>query len=81
MTRGLALLIALVLASPAEALVLRDMLGREITLTGPPTRIVSLVPSVTESAFALGGDARLVGVSDYCDWPPAARRLEQSPIW
>src|SRR5207245_2286764 len=36
-------------------------------------RIVSLVPSVTESAFALGGEARIVGVSDFCDWPPAAR--------
>src|SRR6266436_6251946 len=35
---------------------------------------VSLVPSVTESAFALGGEDRLVGVSDFCDWPPAARR-------
>jgi iron complex transport system substrate-binding protein len=74
MIRVLALLGALALVSPAEALVLRDMLDREITLAGPPTRIVSLVPSVTESAFALGGDARLVGVSDYCDWPPAARQ-------
>jgi len=53
--------------------VLRDMLGREITLARPPARIVSLVPSVTETAFALGGEARLVGVSDFCDWPPAAR--------
>src|SRR5439155_1282615 len=47
--------------------------GREMTLAAPPARIVSLVPSVTESAFAVGGEDRLVGVSDFCDWPPAAR--------
>lgn len=72
--RALAVLALLATAAPAEALVLRDMRGREMTLPGPPARIVSLVPSVTESAFALGGEARLVGVSDFCDWPPAARR-------
>ena len=70
-TAALVMLAALV--SPAHALVLRDMLGREVTLTSAPARIVSLVPSVTETAFALGGQARLVGVSDFCDWPPAAR--------
>jgi iron complex transport system substrate-binding protein len=70
----LALAMTSALAAPAEALVVRDMLGREVTLAGPPARIVSLVPSFTESAFALGGEARLVGVSDFCDWPPAARR-------
>jgi iron complex transport system substrate-binding protein len=74
MIRAVALLALLALASPAQALVLRDMLGREMTLAVPPARIVSLVPSVTESAFALGGEDRLVGVSDFCDWPPAARR-------
>jgi iron complex transport system substrate-binding protein len=70
---ALALLASLLVAVPAQALALRDMLGREVSLAGPPARIVSLVPSVTETIFALGGEARLVGVSDYCDWPPAAR--------
>ncbi len=70
---ALVALALLLVAAPVEAVVLRDMLGRELTLPAPPARIVSLVPSVTESAFALGGEARLVGVSDFCDWPPAAR--------
>jgi cobalamin transport system substrate-binding protein len=74
MIRALAVIALLALATPAQALVLRDMLGREIALASPPARIVSLVPSVTETIFALGGEARLVGVSDFCDWPPAARR-------
>ncbi|HJU09555.1 MAG TPA: cobalamin-binding protein [Candidatus Binataceae bacterium] len=39
------------------------------------TRIVSLAPSVTETLFALGAGAEVVGVSQYCDYPPAARRL------
>ena len=34
-------------------------------------RIVSLAPSVTESVFALGMGDKLVGVSIYCDYPPA----------
>jgi len=71
--RAVAALALLALASPADALVLRDMLDREVALAGPPARIVSLVPSVTEIAVALGGEARIVGVSDFCDWPPAAR--------
>jgi iron complex transport system substrate-binding protein len=72
-TRALALVLVLIAAAPAQALVLRDMRGREVSLPAAPARIVSLVPSFTESAFALGGEARLVGVSDFCDWPPAAR--------
>jgi len=69
----LPLVILPALASPAHALVLRDMLGREVSMPGLPSRIVSLVPSVTETTFALGGQDRLIGVSDFCDWPPAAR--------
>jgi iron complex transport system substrate-binding protein len=67
------LAVALVAASPAHALVVRDMTGREVALAAPPARIVSLVPSVTETIFALGGEARLAGRTDWCDSPPAAR--------
>jgi cobalamin transport system substrate-binding protein len=65
---------ALVLAAPpAKALTVVDMLGREVTLPGPPRRIVSLVPSATELIYALGGEDRLVGRTDFCDYPPAAK--------
>ena len=75
MTRAL-LALALLLAptTPAVAFTVADMLGREVTLAAPPARIVSLVPSVTEILFALGAEDRLVGVTDFCDYPPAARR-------
>ena len=38
-------------------------------------RIVSQLPSLTEICFELGLGDQLVGVSDYCDWPPAAQKL------
>lgn len=38
-------------------------------------RIASLAPSVTETLFAIGVGAEVVGVSQYCDYPPQARRL------
>jgi iron complex transport system substrate-binding protein len=66
-------LVALLAASPTGALTLRDMLGREVTLPRPPARIVSLVPSVTEIVFSLGAQDRLVGRTDFCDYPPAVR--------
>jgi len=38
-------------------------------------RIVSLIPSLTEDLFAVGAGDRVVAVSEYTDYPPAARRL------
>jgi ABC-type Fe3+-hydroxamate transport system substrate-binding protein len=63
----------LLAARPAAALTVHDMLGREVTLPAPPARIVSLVPSVTEIVFSLGAQDRLVGRTDFCDYPPAVR--------
>lgn len=42
---------------------------------GPPERIVSLAPSLTETLFAVGAGPRVVAVTDLCDFPPAARGL------
>jgi iron complex transport system substrate-binding protein len=42
-------------------------------LARPARRIVSLTPSLTEIVFSLGAGERVVGVSDYCDYPPEAR--------
>lgn len=38
-------------------------------------RIVSLAPAVTEMLFAVGAGPDVVGVTEFCDWPPAARNL------
>ncbi len=39
-------------------------------------RIVSTSPSMTETAFALGRGASLVGRSSFCDFPPEAAKVE-----
>lgn len=36
-------------------------------------RIVSLAPSTTEILFALGLGDKIIGVSEFCDWPPEAK--------
>lgn len=41
----------------------------------PEPRVASLVPSATETAFAVGGGDRLVARTDECDHPPEARDL------
>jgi len=48
---------------------------------GRAERIVSLAPSVTEILFALGAGDEVVGVSQYCDYPPAATRLPRVGSW
>jgi len=47
------------------------------TWTAPARRIVSLLPSATEIAYALGLEDRLVGVTHECDFPPRAREKPQ----
>jgi iron complex transport system substrate-binding protein len=54
-----------------------DETGRKVEVKGPPRRIVSLAPSVTEILFALGLGERVVGVSSCCDFPPAALKIEK----
>ncbi len=45
------------------------------TVLSSPERIISLAPSLTEIAFALGLGNKLVGVTRYCNYPPAAKTL------
>jgi len=46
-----------------------DALGRNVTMSQLPTRVVSCEPSVTEMVYALGFGQNLVGVSKNCDYP------------
>jgi iron complex transport system substrate-binding protein len=50
-----------------------DDAGRKIFIADPPTRIVSLAPSVTEILFAIGAGGQVVGVTSFCDYPPDAQ--------
>lgn len=57
----------------AYPLQLEDQFGRAVILERPPMRIVSGSPGNTEILFALGLADRIVGVTDWCDYPPAAQ--------
>jgi len=41
-------------------------------------RAVSLLPSYTELIFELGAGSGLVGVSNFCNWPPEALKIEKT---
>lgn len=49
-----------------------DDAGRRMYFAKPPARIVSLAPSITEMLFAMEAGEQLVGVTDFCDYPPEA---------
>ena len=51
-----------------------DEFGRTVRVPQLPSRIVSLAPSLTETLYALGVQDRLVGDTDYCDYPPDAQK-------
>ncbi|VTU19319.1 Vitamin B12-binding protein precursor [Variovorax sp. SRS16] len=65
------------LAFAAQAVAVTDERGVSVDLPRPPQRIVSLLPSLTESVCTLGACARLVGVDRYSNWPDPVRALPQ----
>ena len=81
---GLALMasgsgIVIAVAAPGQAVkpnfpvTVRDALGSTVTVRSVPQRIVSLAPAMTEVLYALGLEKRIVGVTEYCDYPPQAK--------
>lgn len=69
-------LVGLLAASCASAAItLDDDRGRRVDLPAPPQRIVSLLPSLTETVCALQACARLVGTDRWSNHPASVRAL------
>ena len=62
-------------ASALAGISVQDDRGRRIELPAPPQRIVSLLPSLTESVCALQACARLVGTDRFSNWPVSVLAL------
>jgi len=65
------------LASAAQAWQIADDRGVWVSFNQPPQRIVSLLPSLTETVCELGQCQRLVGVDRYSNFPDSVRALPQ----
>ncbi len=70
-----ALSCALPTAAAAGDIVIRDDRDFEVRFASTPRRIVSLLPSVTESVCALGACDLLVGVDRFSNFPAHVRSL------
>lgn len=73
---GIALFfIAFSLAVFAKPVSVADDRGVVLTFDAPPQRIISLLPSLTESICALGKCANLVGIDRFSNWPKSIQDL------
>ena len=70
-------LLLLLITAPVQALQLVDDRGVAVDLASSPRRVVSLLPSLTETVCELGRCDRLVGVDRYSNFPAQVRGLPQ----
>lgn len=61
--------------TPAQPVSVSDDSGRSLRLEQPARRIIALSPHATELVFAAGAGDRLIGVTSYSDYPPAAKAI------
>lgn len=50
-----------------------DILGQKIVIEKTPEKIISLSPAITEILYVLDLDDKIIGTTDYCDYPEAAK--------
>ncbi|GAE35868.1 ABC transporter substrate-binding protein [Halalkalibacter akibai] len=62
--------------SGAYPLTVTDAVGEEVTIEAQPERIVTLVPSVTETVFAVGAGEAVVGRSEWDNYPEEVLEIE-----
>ena len=70
-------LVALLASTALHAAQVTDDRGVTVTLPAAPQRIVSILPSLTETVCELGHCVRLVGVDRFSDYPASVQKLPQ----
>ncbi len=65
-------------AAAGSAFVVRDDLQREVAFVGSPQRIISMLPSLTETVCALGACDRLVATDRFSNWPVQVKDLPKA---
>jgi iron complex transport system substrate-binding protein len=75
--------VAEVTAIPTEAIAktqypitVSDSDGNELTIESEPMKIVSMAPNITEMIYKLGLESKLIGRTNYCDYPEAVSSIE-----
>lgn len=53
---------------------IKDDLGIEVSFDEMPKRIISMAPNITEGLYAIGAQNYIVGVTEFCDYPPEAKQ-------
>ncbi len=65
---------SLALSSHAAISVMDD-LEKEIVLTEPANKIISLAPNITEILFHIGAGSQIIGADEYSNYPEAAKQI------
>ena len=56
-------------------MILQDALGRSVSISLPPRRLISLSPATTENLFAIGAGKYVVGRTTACDYPQESQKI------
>ena len=62
-------------ASASASIAIKDDRDKTVTLSAPAQRVISMLPSLTESVCALGKCSVLVGVDRFSNWPKSVDAL------
>ncbi len=63
-------------ASETYPVTITDSYGKEITIESEPEKVISVAPNITEMIFKLDAEDKLVGRTDYCDYPEEVSNIE-----
>lgn len=64
-------------APASQAIGVKDSLGRQVDLSGPAQKIVSMSPSNTEILFAVGAGSQVIGRDSFSDYPEEAKQVAE----